>query len=129
MNNINHNNDPNTNNKHLEITPRMYYEHYMPAPPNYDLYPSLSRRLNNGYIHTPSRATQPKQINFISIHSSRQSPSFNNNDHYWQPQPHPQETAPSWDLYPAIFRRVHNFGTDQMRQTLRTMESTVHHVQ
>jgi hypothetical protein len=70
----------------LGTTPRVYYEHYMLATHNYDLYPSLSRRLGNGYIHKPIRPTGPKkqqQINFISINNSTNSinrRTYNNND-------------------------------------------------
>jgi hypothetical protein len=109
----------------LETTPRVYYEHYTLATPNYDLYPSLSRRLGNGYIHKPIRPIRPKkqlQTNFISINNSANSinrRTYNNNDDpLWQPhlQHHQQQVVqqeeqenPGWDLYPAILRNVSKY--------------------
>lgn len=104
----------------LETTPRVYYEHYMMETPNYDLYPGLSRRLGNGYIHKPIRPTRPKkqqQTNFISITNTSKRIYYNiNNDPLWQPhiqqqeeqvqQQGEQENLPAWDLYPAILRSV-----------------------
>ncbi|CAO3655508.1 unnamed protein product [Mucor fragilis] len=111
----------------LETTPRVYYEHYMTAQPNYDLYPSLSRRLGNGYVHRPIRRPQKQQqTNFISIHGTASRSSYDvDQDPLWQPIPQRQQETPSWDLYPAILRNVENYGTDQMRQRLRAMEATV----
>lgn len=104
------------NNTVLETTPRVYYEHYMTATPSYDLYPGLSRRLGNGYIHRPTRPTRPQkrqQTNFISMNAvpKRTTPN-NNDDPLWQPQPTPQplqqQETPSWDLYPSVLRNVSN---------------------
>ncbi|KAI8087516.1 hypothetical protein BDF21DRAFT_414571 [Thamnidium elegans] len=93
----------------LETTPRVYYEHYMTATPSYDLYPSLSRRLGNGYIHRPTRPVQKQQTNFISMNIVARRTHNTTDDPLWQPQPQPlqplQET-PSWDLYPSVLRNV-----------------------
>ncbi|KAG2214358.1 uncharacterized protein EV154DRAFT_2752 [Mucor mucedo] len=113
----------NTTEVHFETTPRVYYEHYM--TPSYDLYPSLSRQVGNGYIHRPTRPQKQQQTNFMSMNVvSRRTNRMD--DPLWQPQPQPlQQETPSWDLYPSVLRHVENFGTDQMRQRLRTMESTI----
>ncbi|KAI9358186.1 hypothetical protein BD770DRAFT_388044 [Pilaira anomala] len=114
----------------LETTPRVYYEHYMTAAPSYDLYPSLSRRLGNGYIHRPTRPVKKQQqTNFISMNIVSRRIHNTNDDPLWQPQPQPpqqqQQETPSWDLYPSVLRNVENFGTDQMRQRLHAMEATI----
>ncbi|GAA5795074.1 hypothetical protein HPULCUR_000425 [Helicostylum pulchrum] len=113
----------------LETTPRVYYEHYMTATPSYDLYPSLSRRLGNGYIHRPTRPVQKQQqTNFISMNIVARRTHNTTDDPLWQPQPQPQlqqQETPSWDLYPSVLRNVENFGTDQMRQRLHAMEATI----
>ncbi|KAG2203696.1 hypothetical protein INT46_001726 [Mucor plumbeus] len=94
----------------LETTPRVYYEHYMTAQPSYDLYPSLSRRLGNGYVPRPIRRPkkQQQQTNFISIHGTTSRRSYNvDQDPLWQPTiPQIQQETPSWDLYPAILRNA-----------------------
>ncbi|KAI9484089.1 MAG: hypothetical protein EXX96DRAFT_477892 [Benjaminiella poitrasii] len=91
----------------LETTPRVYYEHYMTAPPSYDLYPSLSRRLNNGYIYQPiQKPKKQQQTNFIVLNTSRSTSSLVNNDPLWQATFQQQEQDPSWDLYPSILRNV-----------------------
>lgn len=92
----------------LETTPRVYYEHYMTATPSYDLYPGLSRRLGNGYVHRPV-ITRPKkkqqQTNFIFMHTSSSVRRYNQDeDPLFQPQQ--QQETPSWDLYPSILRNV-----------------------
>ncbi|CAO3650399.1 unnamed protein product [Cunninghamella blakesleeana] len=103
-----------TSTTQLETTPRTYYEKYVRVTPNYDLYPSLSRRLGNGYVYQPKPPTRrhTKRTNFISmnIYSNHVQPQDNNS---------------SWDLYPSILRNVENFGTDQMRQQLHAMETTM----
>ncbi|KAI9300127.1 hypothetical protein BJ944DRAFT_273469 [Cunninghamella echinulata] len=105
-----------TNPPQLETTPRTYYEKYVMVTPSYDLYPSLNRRLSNGYVHqpTPPVRRQTKKTNFISMNI------YSSSSHRVQPQDNP-----SWDLYPSILRNVENFGTDQMRQRLHTMETTM----
>lgn len=104
---------------HLETTPRTYYKDYVTATPNYDLYPGLSRRLGNGYVHRPSPPVrrQPKDTNFItmnlhpasntrsiSIPTSETSHSMTVSDQ--QLISHAQDSHPSWDLYPSILRNV-----------------------
>jgi hypothetical protein len=91
----------------LETTPRVYYEHYMTATPSYDLYPGLSRRLGNGYVHRPV-ITRPnkkqQQTNFIFTHTPSSVRRYNQDeDPLFQPV---QQETPSWDLYPAILRNV-----------------------
>ncbi|KAI7903518.1 uncharacterized protein BX663DRAFT_506730 [Cokeromyces recurvatus] len=86
----------------LEITPRVYYEYYMTTKPSYDLYPSLSRRLNNGYVHQPIKSPK-KQTDFIVLKASSVHREIMN-DPLWQATQ--QEQNPSWDLYPAILRNV-----------------------
>lgn len=101
----------NNNATVLETTPRVYYEHYMTATPSYDLYPGLSRRLGNGYIHRPTRPKRPQkrqQTNFISMNPVSKR-ATHNDDPLWQPQPQPlQQETPSWDLYPSVLRNVSN---------------------
>lgn len=94
----------NTTEVHFETTPRVYYEHYM--TPSYDLYPSLSRQVGNGYIHRPTRPQKQQQTNFMSMNVvSRRTNRMD--DPLWQPQPQPlQQEAPSWDLYPSVLRHV-----------------------
>ncbi|SAM05091.1 hypothetical protein [Absidia glauca] len=125
---------------HLETTPKAYYKDYVTATPNYDLYPGLSRRLGNGYVHRPSPPVrrQPKDTNFITMNlhpasnsrsisvpmatASETAHSMTVSDQ--QLISHAQDSHPSWDLYPSILRNVENFGTDQMRQQLHAMETT-----
>ncbi|CAO3588055.1 unnamed protein product [Absidia cylindrospora] len=125
---------------HLETTPRTYYKDYVTATPNYDLYPGLSRRLGNGYVHQPSPPVrrQPKETNFISMNlhhplsSNRRtnpttmadSNSMSVSHQQLISASHVQANHPSWDLYPSILRSVENFGTDQMRQQLHAMETS-----
>ncbi|ORX42178.1 hypothetical protein DM01DRAFT_1411862 [Hesseltinella vesiculosa] len=96
----------------LETNPRTYYQYYKTAPPSYDLYPSLSRRLGNGYEHQPSPPVRrhPRTANIFTMNVCPPNPS--------------SHELPAWDLYPSILRSVENFGTDQMRQQLHAMETT-----
>ncbi|CAO3592529.1 unnamed protein product [Absidia cylindrospora] len=130
-----------TNSAHLETTPKTYYKNYVADTPNYDLYPALSRRLGNGYVHQPSRPVhrQPKDINFFSlshlqpttiIARSNSTTMENSNAMTVSDQQlisassHVKDNHPSWDLYPSVLRNVENFGTNQMRQQLHAMETT-----
>ncbi|KAI8390950.1 uncharacterized protein BYT42DRAFT_554989 [Radiomyces spectabilis] len=124
---------------HLETTPRAYYTHYMSAVPSYDLYPALSRRLGNGYVHRPIRPvrTKDRQMNFaaMNIAGSRRERHFALAEINWQQltqqhqrqmiQQEAQDVTPPWDLYPSVLRNVENLGTDQMRQRLHAMEATL----
>ncbi|KAI8373780.1 hypothetical protein BD560DRAFT_394367 [Blakeslea trispora] len=97
----------NNNTVHLETTPRLYHENYMKTMPNYDLYPALSRRLGNGYVHQPVRlkSSSKKQNHFLCM-----------NTHSRRIQHHrEQETTPSWDLYPAMLRNHRNFENNVHR--------------
>ncbi|KAI8067741.1 hypothetical protein BC940DRAFT_300357 [Gongronella butleri] len=78
----------------LETTPRTYYQHYKTAPPSYDLYPSLSRRLCNGAVHQPSPPVRrhPRNISIFSMNICPVNP--------------PARDQPAWDLYPSILRNV-----------------------
>lgn len=101
----------NKTNIQLETTPRVYYEHYTPS---YDLYPSLCRRLGNGYVHRPSnptkRSKKQQQTNFICMNSTSSRRLYDETqDPLWRPIPQPQQenvNTPSWDLYPSILRNV-----------------------
>ncbi|KAG0168281.1 hypothetical protein DFQ29_010211 [Apophysomyces sp. BC1021] len=115
--------------KHMETTLQSYYRDYMAVMPSYDLYPGLSRRLGNGYVprQPPVTRHDDRQINFLSI-APRQEDEFLWHIDIPQPQPQPhrnENTTPSWDLYPSILRNVQNFGTDQMRERLHIMETTL----
>lgn len=110
-------NNHNNSFVHFEITPRTYYEHYSEAAPSYDLYPALSRRLGNGYVHRPSlkRHDRLKQLDFAAMNLRtfhRPHPML---DHFAQlPEeaPNPNEhrdqvdSVPPWDLYPLLLRNV-----------------------
>ncbi|KAG1159104.1 hypothetical protein G6F37_005199 [Rhizopus arrhizus] len=52
-----------------------------------------------------------------------------NEDPFWGPQQsqeqQQQDLNGQWDLYPNVLRNIENFGTDQMRQRLYRMKSTV----
>lgn len=94
----------NATEVHFETTPRVYYENYM--TPSYDLYPSLSRQVGNGYIYRPTRPQKQPQTNFMSMNVVSRRTN-NNDDPLWQPQPQPlQQETPSWDLYPSVLRHV-----------------------
>ncbi|KAI8344001.1 hypothetical protein BC941DRAFT_407507 [Chlamydoabsidia padenii] len=92
---------------HLETTPRTYYRDYVTATPNYDLYPGLSRRLGNGYVHRPSPPVrrQPKDTNFINMNLHRSALETVSDQQFIS---HGQDNHPSWDLYPSILRNVSN---------------------
>jgi hypothetical protein len=95
----------------LETTPRVYYEHYMSVTPSYDLYPSLCRRLGNGYVHRPPRPARSikQQTNFICMNSTSSRHLYDETqDPLWRPIPPAQQenATPPWDLYPAILRNV-----------------------
>ncbi|OBZ83636.1 hypothetical protein A0J61_08314 [Choanephora cucurbitarum] len=93
------------NNKpvHLETTPRVYYENYTKTMPSYDLYPALSRRLGNGYVHQPVRPkTLSKKQNHFLCTSPRRI----------QHREQQQNTQPPWDLYPAMMRSYRNLDNN-----------------
>ncbi|KAG1313871.1 hypothetical protein G6F64_001911 [Rhizopus arrhizus] len=50
-----------------------------------------------------------------------------NENLFWGPQQsqEQQDLNGQWDLYPNVIRNIENFGTDQMRQRLYRMKSTV----
>lgn len=140
------NNNTTQSNAVLETTTRVYYEHYMTATPSFDLYPGLSRRLGNGYVHRPSRPSRPlkkQQTNFFSVHMNttlrRSNPTASAttatnrmDDPFWQPQPQPlPQEAPSWDLYPSVLRNVsmstlvsYLYQYLHTKHRLKTMEQT-----
>ncbi|KAI8891374.1 hypothetical protein K501DRAFT_235417 [Backusella circina FSU 941] len=116
----------------LETTPRVYYEHYISATPDYDLYPSLSRY--HSQIPAQSRPTRPNsrpKTDFIAMHfvpcRQQQRWQGEDNDPFWEPEqeaPTISRATPAWDLYPAILRQVENLGTDEMRERLHTIQRT-----
>ena len=128
--NSSNNNSNNNNNNfvHFETTPREYYDHCRTATPNYDLYPSLSRRLVNGYHSRPPPARKcsrrrDRQINFATMNMIQRERATSNTWYH----PHPMfdlfarlppdneqeqqhndddQSIPQWDLYPLVFRNV-----------------------
>ncbi|ORZ20402.1 hypothetical protein BCR42DRAFT_408689 [Absidia repens] len=126
---------------HLETTPKTYYKNYVTESPNYDLYPALSRRLGNGYVHQPSPPVrrQPKNTNFFSMGHLQPTTTIDrsnsttmenssivtvSNQQFISTPSHVKDNQSSWDLYPSVLRNVENFGTNQMRQQLHAMETT-----
>ena len=97
------------NNKtvHLETTPRVYYENYMKTMPSYDLYPALSRRLGNGYVHQPVRPKNlsKKQNHFLCINTTN-SRRIQHDPLQLPHREQQQDATPPWDLYPAMLRSV-----------------------
>ncbi|KAI8137070.1 hypothetical protein BJV82DRAFT_584041 [Fennellomyces sp. T-0311] len=90
---------------HFETTPREYYDH---CTPDYDLYPSLSRRMVNGNSSNTWYRPHPMLDMFARLPAD--------DDHQ-----HQDQVPPPWDLYPLVLRNVENFGTEQMRQRLHAM--------
>ncbi|KAL0091344.1 hypothetical protein J3Q64DRAFT_1709448 [Phycomyces blakesleeanus] len=103
-------------NVHFETTPHAYYEHYSIAAPNYDLYPSLSRRLGNGHTHQPTKPPRREaQMDFAAMNvMTNETFGYEQNR---QPHPYvpPFQPAPvveqqfDWDLYPLIRRNVSTY--------------------
>lgn len=121
----------NRNFVYFETTPRAYYDHCTTATPNYDLYPSLSRRMGNGYVHRPSKPpmthAQDRQVNFASmniIHRgerrtwysphplldlfSRLPASEHEDDRTTVLGQNDDTHLPPWDLYPLLLRNVNS---------------------
>lgn len=86
----------------LETTPRVYYQSYITSDPCYDLYPSLSRRLGNGYIQLQRPTHSSDDIDFTTIHIPYAKRLALTEDPFWQTQ----EEEGQWDLYPSILRSV-----------------------
>ncbi|GAB5585265.1 hypothetical protein Unana1_00165 [Umbelopsis nana] len=109
----------------------------MQPQPNYDLYPSLSRRMSNGYEHRPQPiARRSDTFNFATAMAKSSRFSGVNTT----PQPvEPAEAAvvqaplplnrsaaatprQDWDCYPMVLRNVQNYGSQDMRDRLHAME-------
>ncbi|KAG1313868.1 hypothetical protein G6F64_001908 [Rhizopus arrhizus] len=116
----------NYNKAQPETIPGVYREHYKPSDPCYDLYPSLLRRLCNGHIQVPIQTTSLPD-GFILPKVPYANRLESNEDPFWGPQQsqEQQDLNGQWDLYPNVLRNIENFGTDQMRQRLYRMKSTV----
>ncbi|KAI9488409.1 hypothetical protein BDB00DRAFT_848306 [Zychaea mexicana] len=144
----NSSNNSNNNFVHFETTPREYYDHCTTATPSYDLYPSLSRRLVNGYVQrpVPRKCSQrcDRQINFATMNMIQREQASSTSSTWYHPHPmldlfarlpaeqeeeqheHIQDDEiPTWDLYPLVLRNVENFGTEQMRQRLHQAMATM----
>ncbi|PHZ10219.1 uncharacterized protein RHIMIDRAFT_293614 [Rhizopus microsporus ATCC 52813] len=106
-------------NIQLETTPRVYYQHYITQDICYDLYPSLSRQLSNGYHIRTDPTTNTKNIDFTLMNIPFARRIAFTYDPFWDLPTERQDDQ--WDLYPAILRNVENFGTYQMRQRLHRM--------
>ncbi|KAI8988266.1 hypothetical protein BDF20DRAFT_910785 [Mycotypha africana] len=103
-----------------EATPVAYYTEYAALPPHCDLYPAVARQLINGFEREPPcialARSKKKQHSFYLPESLSDESSVKRRSN--------QEQF-SWDLYPAILRRVENFGSEEMRERLRKMRNTV----
>jgi hypothetical protein len=103
----------NTATIQLETTPRVYYEHYIAATPDYDLYPSLGRYQSQTPTQCrPKRPNSRPKVDFLAmdfVPCRQQRWQGEDNDPFWEPEQEASTASrgtPAWDLYPAILRRV-----------------------
>ncbi|KAI9274234.1 hypothetical protein BY458DRAFT_507678 [Sporodiniella umbellata] len=106
----------------LETTPKVYDQNYIKPDPCYDLYPSLARRLNNGFSFKSNQAQTASKKDFITMNIPYVRRLDFIEDPFWEDS---EELRGQWDLYPGVLRSIANFGTDEMRQRLRQLETTL----
>ncbi|CAO3689372.1 unnamed protein product [Umbelopsis ramanniana] len=123
--------------RNIEITRTIYHKHFMQSQPNYDFYPSLSRRMSNGYEHRPTPIVRPTTDSFNFAMAA--APRFSGVNATPQPvDAAADEQAPlpfsralnapprqDWDCYPMVLRNVQNYGSQDMRDRLYAMEHTL----
>jgi hypothetical protein len=108
--------------RNIEISHNTYHRYFMQPQPNYDLYPSLSRRMSNGYEHRPqpiARRSDPfnfatavaKSSRFSGVNTTpqpvEQADAAVAADHQ-APLPLSRNTTArqDWDCYPMVLRNV-----------------------
>ncbi|KAG2174605.1 hypothetical protein INT44_006869 [Umbelopsis vinacea] len=125
--------------RNIEITRTIYHKHFMQSQPNYDFYPSLSRRMSNGYEHRPTPIARPATDSFnFAMAASPQYSGVNATPQPVDAAVDEQATLPfsrsanesphqDWDCYPMVLRNVQNYGSQDMRDRLYAMEHSLAH--